>query len=397
MAIKNLAATSILGLLFVSLAVIYLVLPTNALVTFLCVLIMAVSLAIAVIGGWWELGVMALFSAFVSVVAAYFVGEARFGGIGSVVVPVVWLVMLWGVFRWISRNRLIVQEDRAILLANTYTGTIQIVPPPLAPPPLPQIQRIAAVIPKYELVQDVHIKQINTESGHNIDAIHVHVVYKVSDPLKTLSISERGGLPNRGQVQIKLAKDMGMDLHVARAEITFWEKLLDLQMQQVLEDIVRDVIYHHAPNPVEAYRHREPLAHDTHQQLSEQVQHWGMTIAVLEFDHIDVDRERFKAANMESTIERETRMKEIEAKREATRITLMREAAATAEAQRVTKLIQAIKESGVELSPDDLEDIVLSAIRASSDGGLEGEYWRLASEAAPVATSSEKKDHGAKK
>src|SRR5256885_482053 len=122
MAIRNVAASAVLGLLFVSLLMIYLLLPSNGLVTFLAVLIMLVSLIVAQSQRWRDIGVMAVFAALVSVVAAALTGRALFGGVGSVLLPVVWALVLVGLFNWISNSMLRVPKDRAVLIIRPYSG-----------------------------------------------------------------------------------------------------------------------------------------------------------------------------------------------------------------------------------------------------------------------------------
>src|SRR5690349_12289994 len=104
MGIKNVVASIVLGLLFISLVVIYQVTPPSILVTGLSVVIMAISLIIALTGEWRDIGVMAIFAALVSLVAAHFVGLARFGAPGGVVIPILWLAILMVLFSWISNN-----------------------------------------------------------------------------------------------------------------------------------------------------------------------------------------------------------------------------------------------------------------------------------------------------
>lgn len=398
MGIKNIAASIVLGLLFISLVVIYQITPPNILVTALSVVIMAVSLIIALTGEWRDIGVMAIFAALVSLVAAHFVGLARFGAPGGVVIPILWLAILMILFSWISNNKLIVRDDRAILMLNTYTGAIQIVPPPLAPPPIPQVQRIAAIIPKYELSREVPIEKINTPPGHNVDKIEVRIHYKVVEPLKTMSISERNGIPNRGRVETEIAKEMDKDLESARRDVTFWERLIGRQLQLELEDIVREVIYENATNAVDAYQRREVLAEETSRRLNELVSRWGVSITMLEFDRVDVDGERFKALNLDRFLEREAKIKRAEAEREATRIRLTLEAEAQAEAERVATMVRMLRDSGVDLSPEQLEKIVITAIRASSESVMEDEYMRFLMDSSAAANpASEKKDNDRKK
>src|SRR5215212_6398694 len=118
MAVKTVASSAVLGLLFVSLLVIYLLLPSNGLVLFLAVLIMLVSLIVAQSQRWRDIGVMGVFAALVSVVAAALTGRHFFGGFGSVLVPILWALVLLGLFSWTQRNMLMIPRDRAILVVN---------------------------------------------------------------------------------------------------------------------------------------------------------------------------------------------------------------------------------------------------------------------------------------
>src|SRR6266508_2886203 len=236
MAIRKVAASAVLGLLFLSLLVIYLLLPLNRLVLFLAVLIMLVSLIVAQSQRWRDIGVMAVFAALVSVVAAALTGRNVFGSFGSVLVPILWALVLLGLFAWAQRNMLMVPRDRAILVVNRYTGSLHNVDGPIAPPLIPSIERRMAVIPLYELSQDVRVEKVNTKR-FNVDSIHVHIHYRVADATRALR-----GIPNRSQVQSQIAKGMSMDLRKARQDITFWEKLLGNQMALEVEDIVREVV-----------------------------------------------------------------------------------------------------------------------------------------------------------
>jgi regulator of protease activity HflC (stomatin/prohibitin superfamily) len=391
MAVKNVAASVVLGLLFLSLIVIYLALPPNGLVTFLSVLILLVSLIVALTGGWREIAVMGAFAALASVIAASFAGNIRFGAVGSVLVPIVWVLFLLLVFNWISRNIQIVPKDRAVLIRNTYNGILTQAVSPINRPLIPTVEHRIATIPLYELTKEVDVKDINTESGYNIKMITVHIHYQVAEPRAVLT-----GIPNRGQAQSIVAKEMAIDANKARDDVTFWERILARQMEIEVDDIVREVIYRGSPNPIDTYKRREDLAGEVRHHLSEMVNRWGVRITLLEFDRVDVDPERFRAMKKEMILERETKEERIKAEREATRIKLTREAEAYGEAERVTAMVKALKESGVDISPEVLEDIVISAIRASMDWGMEGDYARLP---APVsgAPSGDKKDNGSKK
>src|SRR6185295_1344316 len=100
--VKNIDSEAILGLLFASLLVIYLVVPPGDLVTFLCVITLAISLIIALTGDWGEIMTVAIFAAIVSLVAAYFLGSRlRLGTVGGLVLPILWLGVLVMAYRWI--------------------------------------------------------------------------------------------------------------------------------------------------------------------------------------------------------------------------------------------------------------------------------------------------------
>src|SRR5689334_12192099 len=100
MAIRSVASSAVLGLRFVSLLVINLLLSSNCLLMFLAVLIMLVSLIVSQSQRWRDIVVMAGFAALVSIVAAALFGRNFFGGLGSVVVPLIWGFVLLGLFSW---------------------------------------------------------------------------------------------------------------------------------------------------------------------------------------------------------------------------------------------------------------------------------------------------------
>jgi regulator of protease activity HflC (stomatin/prohibitin superfamily) len=372
MAIRKVAASAVLGLLFVSLLVIYLLLPLNGLVLFLAVLIMLVSLIVAQSQRWRDIGVMAVFAALVSVVAAALTGRNMFGSFGSVLVPILWALVLLGLFSWTQRNMLIVPRDRAILVVNRYTGSLHTVEGPIAPPLMPAVERKVAVIPLYELSQDVKVENVNTKRL-NVDAIHVHIHYRVADPTRALR-----GIPNRSQVQSQIAKGMNMDLRKAQQDITFWEKLLGNQMGLEVEDIVREVAYNNvfAQNPVELYQRREDLAGLVHDRLSKLVSRWGVDIHALEFDQVDVSQAVFQRLNKAHIRLDSIEQKKSDAEGEAAWIERTGAAQAKAEAMRVAEMVQALKESGVDMTANDLREIVIDAIRAATEWGMEGELAR---------------------
>jgi hypothetical protein len=107
--------------------------------------------------------------------------------------------------------------------------------------------------------------------------------------------------------------------------------------------------------------------------LNEYVYRWGVNIRLLEIDRIKVDRDLLKGINKKQGQETETEDKRIEAERDATRIRYVLGAEVELEAERVRAIIMALKDSGIEITPD----LVVKAITASSDWQVEGDFSLL--------------------
>lgn len=370
MAIKNVATSAVLGLLFASLVVIYLLIPSNGLVLFLSVLIMLVSLIVAQTRSWREIGVMAGFAALMSLVAATLLGRSLFGAFGTVLGPVVWALALLGIFSWAQRNMLTVPRERSILIANRYSGAVREADGPIAPPLTPGVEVKLAELPLYELNTDVLIEKINTRARHNVDAIKVHLEYRVRDKEGRKVLS---GIPNRSQAEAKIADELKKPLREARQEVVYWEKLIDAQMQAEAEDVVRAVIFNNvtAQNVIEIYNNRDALADMVRARLGEAVRRWGIELLAIDFERIDFNPEIAKSIFKAAGREDETLHEKIKAERDATRIRLTGAAQAEAEAQRVAEMVKALRESGIELSPEALREIVVDAIHAAADAYIE--------------------------
>jgi hypothetical protein len=391
--VKNITSEAILGLLFGSLLVIYLVVPPGDLVTFLCVITLAISLIIALTGDWSDLIIVGVFAAIVSLVAAYFLGRSlRLGAVGGLVLPILWLGVLALAYRWIMRHRMIVPNDRVVLVRSPYTRGIYTAPPP--PIRLPG-DRIVAVIPLYNLSSDVEIKKVNTSTGYDILLIAAHMHFRVTGRLDAKKVLT--SLINRDQEQTDLAREMGKPVYEARGDLVFWEKLIIRLVDTTTEDIVREVIFEQGGKPVDAYKRREELAKESQRRLNARVHHWGLQITLLDFERLELDPERFKAAFLEQSLERETRVERIKAEREAARVKLILETEVDAEARRVTSIINALRDSGIDITAD----VVLRAMRATSDWVMEGDYTLLPPPAPPTPPapkpSGDRKDSGARK
>ena len=372
MTVKNVAVSAVLGLMFLSLLTIFMASPPNRVITFLCVLIMLVGLIMAQTQSWRGIGILGVLAVTISVVAVALAASMRFGWVGTLIAVLIWGSILSALFSWGRRNMLTVPKDRAILIRNTYSGLLQVAEGPIAPPLVPLVDVKVAVLPLYELSIDVHIEKVNTKRL-NVDTIVVHIHYRVTNPRRALS-----GIPNRGQVQSDIAKELGTDLSDARLDVTFWERLLNRQMQIEVDDIVRDVVYNNvfAQNPMEVYAKRRDLVDIVEERLQHQVSRWGVEITDLEFERVDVHPDVYRRINKAFAREDITTEKRLEAEREATRIMLTGEAQAKTEAMRVAELVSALQHANVQLSAEDLREIVIDAIHAATEMSLEGGFGR---------------------
>ncbi len=327
------AASLALGLMFVSLVVIYLTAPQNDAVTLLCVVIMAVSLLIALNGNWNEIGVMAAFAALTSLMASYFLGRDVLGDTGGVVFPLLWLGVLFYAFRWISSQTVVVPEDHAIMVARFYSGSLYRLQPPLAPPLIPLLERRVATIPLYELSHDVTVAKINTSGPHSIDEVEVHLRYRVQNPEFALA-----NIPNRGQIQNDVAREMGRDLEQARLDVAFWEKLLARQLKHEVDDIVREVIFAETKSATEAYEKRQYISQQVFHRLNELTRRWGVAVTRVDIDYFSVPEDRFR--------------KEGPLDKEIKRILETSKAEAQAEVERIRTIVRVLREENIEISPE---------------------------------------------
>jgi hypothetical protein len=360
MTMRNTAASAILALLFASLLVIYVVVPQNDLVTFLSVVIMAIGLVIAFVGDRDEIMMMAALAALVSMIAAYFTGMGRFGNIGGIVVALVWGLLLLTLARRTSNETVVIPEDHAFMVAPFLSSQAYTLPSAIPLTSLPFLDRHVATIPLYELTRDIKIEKVNTRSGHDVEQIEVHARYEVTDPSQTLR-----GIPNRGQIQSEVAKEMGMSVSRARLDVAFWEKLLARQMGAEVDDIVRKVLSKKGvvSNIVEAYDERDDLSRAARRELQELVGRWGVTVHTIALDFYVVDKGIMGAIKggpeaFDKELVREQKKRRSQAESDALEIELTGKATN----QRIRELIDKIQEAHPEMTSADIAEIVKSAL-----------------------------------
>jgi regulator of protease activity HflC (stomatin/prohibitin superfamily) len=382
MSIKNVAVSSVLALMFLSLLVIYMISTSSMLITFLSVLIMLVGLIMAQSSSWRDIGILAAVAVTVSMVAIALLASARLGVVGTVIALVLWGLLLFALFSSARQTFFPLPRDRAILIRNLFTGQLHRADGPIVGPNMPFMERVVAVIPLYELNSDVRVEKINTQR-QNVDAVDVHIRYKVKDAHNTFA-----GIPNLGQALDVVAKEMSQNLDEARLRVTFWENLLNRQMKIDTEDVVLEVVFDNrfAQNPIEVFSKRQDLEQTVTDRLRRLVSRWGVELIDLRFERVEFNPDVSKSINKAGIREEETLQKKTEAERDATRIDLILAAEVNAEARRVTAIITALKEAGVEITPD----LIVKAITATSEWQMEGDFSLLTQQPPPAAPAPAK-------
>jgi hypothetical protein len=375
--LKERANTYVLGLLLASLLAIYLVSGASFNITVLGVILLAFGLYIAVDGDWNELVVLAALSALVSLIAVFLVARARLGTIGAVILPLVWAIMLFFLGRWMLRGirpvpRVEVDpEYPAYVITRGGDRRLYSAPPPLV---IPFFQRIVAVIPRKTLIEEINVDDVNVVPGHNVDRITVHVRYKIVDPLEAYVHASQTTLD-------EAARKTGKSLEEARLDVTFWERLFEDHLLKLdVAKAVREVAFQQGTGAHILYRDRVSLAEQVLERLNELVDEWGAKVEIVEMDAFKVDGERFRNADPERRRTIEFAEAEHNAKMEAERLRRVLGSEVEAEAQRVRAIIEALRQSEVEITPD----VVIRAIRAASDWTMDGEY-SLQPTAAPIS------------
>jgi|HigsolmetaAR202D_1030399.scaffolds.fasta_scaffold15602_2 hypothetical protein len=380
--IKSTANEAVLGLLFVSLLVIYQVVPQSNLVMFLSVVILAISLFIAVSSDWSELNVLAVFAGIISVVAAFFLGRTlRFGNFSGVVVAVLWGAALYMLSQRIVRGIRVVSSEPdapAILIGTGADRRPYIAEPPLV---IPWFQPVVALIPRDVLIDEVEVTNINTKKGHNIEKVVVHVRYQIIDPVTAYLQTPQVTLDSA-------AKSYNRPLEEAKLDVSFWEHLFEKYLLRVdVDKAVREVVFERPGGANTHYEERKELAETISGRLNDLLAEWGATVVDVELNYFEVNAERFRNPAERRKIE------VIEAEHQATieamRIRQVLNSEVNAEAERVKAIVRALRESNVEITPE----VVIRAIRAASDWVMESDYTLLQPPggSAKVVASHEKK------
>jgi hypothetical protein len=371
--IKGVANETVMGLLFASLLVIYLVVPYSNLITFLCLVILVISLIIAVTSDWQELRALAIFSVAISLVAAYFLGNTlRFGMVTGVLFTVIWaLILFFSSQRFLKQVQMISSEPDApaYLVSGGAVARLYIASPPML---VPGLQKLVAVIPRRLLIHEVEIQQVEAQNLKGFEKIVVQVRYQITDPIRAYLFTPTATLQTA-------ANEMDKALEAARLDTLFWEQYFSAHLVRLdVTKVVRDVVLSWPASPKEQYQQREEIEAEIRKRVEQLFTQWGASLRVLELDQMVVVPE-FVAVDPERRRKDELLEAKHQAMIEATRVRLMLSSEVEAEAERVKAIVEALRESNLDVNPD----VVIRAMRASPEWANDNEYATIIDMARP--------------
>lgn len=354
------AAIASLILLYGSLAIIYIAQPGPLLLA-LGGIVVIISLILAFMGGRREVLALGMFSILFSVAAASLIGEARWGTAGALLVPTLWMLLMYGLVAWTWRNTIYIPSGTVVMIRHP-NGVRLCEGPRRILPPLPVFETHIVTMPLYELTSSFDVEKINAQSLQDVKRITIDLHYRVKNPLKVLS-----GLPNRARMIEEMAAELKLSPDQAMLKSGFWEKLLDRQIREETDNLVRLVVYEHINRAVDTSAERNKLAGEVQERLSVSVQRWGIEIRSLEFETVELDPEQIKRSKRPNMIKREIEDAERQATIEAQKIAMMGKAQAEVQAHAIGSWIKAIKDQGVQLSASEIEQIILNVLEERNE------------------------------
>jgi hypothetical protein len=151
-----------------------------------------------------------------------------------------------------------------------------------------------ALLPLYELTNTVNVHWVDVSAPHVIDLISVRLHYHVADARRVYL-----GMSNRDYKIKELTTELQLDPHAAMLDAVFWKHLIDSQLNEDVEEIVREVVQSNpfAENALEVYRKRADVSECVRERLSVFVKRWGIGIGLVNFLQVRFDRGIFRRIN----------------------------------------------------------------------------------------------------
>ena len=325
------------------------------------------------------LGGLAFILSFVGIA---FWGQLLAGRNGGFCFVGLWILLLLGLLLLFYRQAVFVERGQILVLNQLPENRAMVWSEGLHRPLRPFVERRMAALPSYELDLEAVLTKLNTKSLFNIDAVKVLVRYRVAQPRDVVFC-----FPNREQAYEVLANERQLpDDKDTDEQVAFWTELIRRQMLMELEQTVRTVVAN-VGGPADVAQERETHSRLIRQRLESSVARWGMKIEDLRLLEVMIDPERVRMLNRDRIIERERMDSQRRAELRAQEVRLIGQAQAEATAQMVAEMIRTLQQAGTNLSTEELERIVITAMQRMSDQQqLSGFFRDVAQTAAPPST-----------
>ncbi|GAC1354339.1 MAG: hypothetical protein NVS4B8_13410 [Herpetosiphon sp.] len=329
--------------------------------------VLILSVALLAIGVFLAFGtqprglqILAALTVLVSLVGISFLGATFFGHNGGSCFLMLWILALLGAAATIWRRATFVERGQLVVVNQLPDNRVLVLTEGVHRPITPPFERLLAILPAYELIQQIDLETVNTASLFNVTSIHALVRYQI-ESARDLIVS----FPNREQAFEALQRERG----IARTNsdlVAFWTELVRRQMDHEVDEAVRATVAGiHQPADVARGRieHGQRIKGD----LQQSVKRWGIKVVELRLLEVVIDPERIRAANRDYFIEREQKDAERKAMISAQTVETVGTAQARVTARMVSEIAEALKQQGAELTPDEIERIIVTSMQRTTD------------------------------
>ncbi len=363
---RSFIAAALSGMLFASLAAIYLLQP-NLLLLGLIVFILFIGIVIAFSGTARELFMLGVFVMLISSMAVFLYARQSLNEVAASLVAILWAFAFYAIVRVLLQSTLFVPAN-TLLIAKRLSGLEFRVGTARVWRPLPLFERALAMMPLYNLTTDVPVNDIETKAIQTVKHVLVNVVYKINRdmPMKVYSGPD---YPNRISFANEVAQSLKMDRFKAMQDQRFWEELLHKYMHPITDGVLRDVVYAETQRAIDTSTDRERLLDLTREKLQEAVQPLGLEIVGVSFDRIEQEERRLRVYKRQNKINADTEDARLEAERAATRARLVGEAEADVRVYAIIEWIKALQDQEVDLSIDDKQALIRNALKELNELG----------------------------
>lgn len=341
---------------------VYLVNPTTQVLS-LGIALLAASVFLAYSNQTRGLELLLGLTAVLSFVGMAFWGRVLTGSTnGGTCLVLLWVLALLGIGAYLWQRRIVVERGQILVINQLPENRVLVWTEGLHRPLNVLVERRLAALPSYELDFEQTIERVNTSSLFNVSEIRMLVRYRVAQPREVVV-----SFPNREQAYELLAKDRGLpDDRDMDQQVAFWSELIQRQMALEIEQTVRTVVAN-VGGPADVARDRESHARLIRKRLQESVARWGMEVLDLRLLDVPIDSERVKLMNRDKYIQREREDAQRLAEIRAEEVRLVGEAQAKAVAQMIGEMVRTLQQQGTNLTTDEIERVVITALQRMSD------------------------------